>query len=413
MAMIKEVPIANLVLLVNKNISMLQLTKELKPLGEKAKLQFVETQPGAGFLQWTLQGDDWLLFAEIDDEKKPLAAQEYQNRCSMMKEMLEGSLFRDVVLTVPSEKDFVFFRQNGGDWEIALTAWGYRFVESQPSKEIGTWVRQIEYQEFNIGFSWNGNMMCNMPFMLDELPRSTDADGWFRPGGAVPVGKSFTLKTKNGLQFPMTVEKGKSEYVFDITQYVQVEVGVTKDGAPLGNQSCEVSFNGVNTSLQTDESGHASVQLPLVCNAEGDMEQPQPPCSVACEAQTQQKIPLSSGETLRFDFAFDTVVEAPVPPIPEPEPKPEPEPEPEPEPVLEPKFVKIRLLDYGGYPMPDLPFKLTTKKKGVVELRTDADGYCQMPQDWFTHKEKLQVEMIISPEYQETHDLHYKKNKKK
>ena len=407
--MIKEIPIANVVLLVDKTISMLQLSNELKPLGEKAKLQFVEPQPGAGFLQWTLQGDDWLPFSELDDEKKPLAAKEYQDRCLAVKDRIKNALLRDAVLTVPSEKDFVFFRQNGGDWEIALTAWGYRYVESQVSRTIGAWVKQIEYQEFNVGFIWNGSMMRNMPFMLDELQRSTGVDGWFRSGGQVAVGKKFTLKTNNGLEFPMTVEKGKSDYLYDITQYVHVEIEATKDGVAMGNRACEVSFNGSSTTIETDESGHASLKMPLVCNDKGDMQQPQPPCSVTCMSQTQQKIPISNGETLRFDFALVTEKEEPVPPTTEPEIVLEPEPEP----VTETKFVKIRLLDYGGYPMPDLPFKLTTKKKGEMTLRTDEDGYCQLPQDWFTDKEKMQVNLIISPEYQDAHDLHLKKNKKK
>lgn len=56
--------------------------------------------------------------------------------------------------------------------------------------------------------------------------------------------------------------------------------------------------------------------------------------------------------------------------------------------IQEPEYVFIRLLDYGKFPLPDLDFVLITKKKGEVSLKTDKEGYCKVPKEWFTHKEK-------------------------
>ena len=76
-------------------------------------------------------------------------------------------------------------------------------------------------------------------------------------------------------------------------------------------------------------------------------------------------------------------------------------------------MVKIRLLDYGGCPLPDLPFVLFTKKKGELKLRTDADGCCEVQQDWLTNNEKMRVKFEVTPEYRQTHDIHDGKTKKK
>ena len=62
--------------------------------------------------------------------------------------------------------------------------------------------------------------------------------------------------------------------------------------------------------------------------------------------------------------------------------------------------------------MHELSFFLTTKKKGRQTLMTDSEGMCKVPKEWFSPKEKMVVDFIVSSDYQKAHDLHDPKNKK-
>ena len=402
--MIKQVPIAKVNLLIDKTYSLLQLSNQLSAYGEQAKLFFVEPQTGAGFLQWTLPGEGWKAFGDLDESSKRTIASIYLQRQDMLRSALGDFPLRDAVLAVPSEDEFVFFRQKDGDWEIALTAWGYQFASMPSAGEISAWMEQKEYQEVNVGFQWNGVLQPNLPFLINGQLRTTSEDGLFHVDEPLEVDNSFEVKSVNGMKFMLTVEKGKAEYVYDITQYFKVEVVATKDGTSLTNEPCTVNFNGSDYHFETDGTGTGFIEMPLSFQKVGNAMAPQPECAVTCAGETQQKTPTADGEILRFDFAFHTpeihpeVVEEQKPPVGEAE-----------TPETNPKYVKIRLLDYGGYPLPDLPFKLTTKKMGEKELRTDENGYCQVPKEWFSHKEKMRIKFVVSPEYQESHDIHLKK----
>ena len=205
--MIKKVPIAKLTLLIDKTYSLLQLSNQLGSYGKQAKILFVEQQTGAGFFQWTLPGDDWKPFSEFDDTTKPVLAKLYEERRAMISTALNGFPLLDAVLSVPSENEFVYFRQHDGDWEIALTAWGYKFVNVPMGNEIGTWIEQKEYQTVDVGFNWNGTILPNMPFLLDEMPRTTSSDGFFHVSDPLEVGRSFALKASDGMEFPLVVQQ--------------------------------------------------------------------------------------------------------------------------------------------------------------------------------------------------------------
>lgn len=402
--MIKQIPIAKVTLLIDKTYSLLQLSTQLSAYGEQAKLLFIEPQTGAGFFQWTLPGEGWKAFGDLDEQTKRIIAPIYLQRQDMLRNTLGDFPLRDAVLKVPSEDEFVFFRQKDGDWEIALTAWGYQFVSMPPAGGISAWYEQKEYQEVNVGFQWDGALQPNLPFVINGQPRTTSEDGLFHVDEPLEINSRFEVKSVNGREFMLVVEKGKAEYVYDITQYLTVEVGATKDGMALVSEPCTVNFNGSDYHIDTDGTGTGSIVMPLSFQRVGNALAPQPECAVTCSGETQRKTPTDDGKTLRFDFKFKTpvddseVVEEQKSPVIGPE-----------TPESETKYVKIRLLDYGGYPLSDLPFKLTTKKMGEKELKTDEKGYCQVPQEWFSSKEKMQIKFVVSPEYQETHDLHLKK----
>ena len=297
--------------LIDRRISTAQVYKQLLPLAEQARLFFAEPQTGVDYLQWSLPGIDWTSFPEGDESQKAAVAQVYKDRRATMQAALEGSPLKDIVLTVPSE-EFIYFRPVGTDWEIALTAWAFRYPDRPATGELDTHIHRSAMQQVDIGFEWDSQRLPDYHFLLQGQPRLTSTDGLFHVDGPLPVGKSYKIELLDGRVFTLTVEQGKQEYIFNL-------------GAP--------------------------------------------------------------------------------------EPKPEPVPEPEPQPEPQPEYVRIRLLDYGGVPMPNLPFTLKLKKKGRVSFTTDEDGSCLIPKEWFTDKEKVRYDIEISSEYQKSHDLHDPKKK--
>lgn len=372
--MYKKIPITKAVPLVDKSRSMLEYCDYLNHKGKQIGLLFVEQQIGAGFFQWSLPGEGWQSFNDCDETKKSEIAKVFVERCDKMRALLNGSPLQDAVLTVPSEGDFVFVREKDGAMEVALTAWGYKYIDVPVGREIYGFYSEEEYQEVKIGFAWNDELYCDMPFFLDGMPRSTASDGYFRADGPLKVGRQFHLKTTNGHEFPLVVEKGKSDYVYDITQYAQVEVSVTRDGIAEADKQCIVSFNGTDYPLQTDEEGKASIKIPLINLQDGTTMEPQPECKATCDSEVLSEIPKADGTPLCFNFAFATEVAPPPPPPPAP-----------------PKMVKIRLIDKDGKPMQNLPIKLQRANAEDLEGCTDADGNAFFPASLFNDGEMVKL----------------------
>jgi hypothetical protein len=470
--------------LIDKRLSMEQISRELQPIADQAKLVFATRQIGVGNLQWSLPGSDWTPVPQGNEEEKATVAQIFSTRKALMQNALQGSPLKDAIFSVPSE-DFVFFRRHGEEWEIALTAWGYKYLDKPATTDLDIFLTKNELQNVNVAFSWSGRTLPEYKFKLKQLPRVTSSDGFLHFDRPVPVGNSYSLETLAGQSFTLIVEKGKEDYVFDVTQYYHVNIQVSRDATPLHESTCEVQFNGDTQTLMTDVSGQIQIQMPLVCDAMGQPAIPQPPCIVTCEGENQQQVPSNEGCVLSFVFDFHT--EKPVDKhvqvkievfrdatpvegqmseilfngqsqkvttndkgeafadivLAQDETGGLTDPQPVCEAICgeehqkqtpldtmdsllfrfelpkvkeeekEPEYVFVELKDYGGVPLVDMPFVLTTKKKERMELRTDTDGKCKLPKEWFTPNEKMKIEFVVSPEYQETHDLHDPRNKKK
>lgn len=417
--------IGEVVPLLDKRISMAKVAHLLIPLARQSGLCLPEVQVGAGYLQWTLPGTGWIPFTEVDDTCKSVVAHIYNMRKSAVLSALEGSPIKDMVLVVPSD-EFIYCRVSGEEWEIALVAWAYRYPDRQVCGELDGWIEKTVLQEVNIGFVWQGNILPHLPFRLMGYSRTTSADGWFHVDQKVEVGRSLQIDTLAGKHFVLSVEKGKSDYSFDLTQFFSVQIEVRQGGIPVSGKVCKINFAGKLYELQTDSSGRGELELPLQGDEQGLSEQPQPNCHVVCEEDVQCQVPAIEGEKLHFIFEKKVLptehIEKPVedsvsstiyPPVSESNVMSVQKPKLVEKNIQEPEYVFIRLLDYGKFPLPDLDFVLITKKKGEVLLKTDKEGYCKIPKEWFTHKEKIQVKFSIHKDYMALHDLHDQKKKRK
>ncbi len=386
--MIARFQIGELVSLLPKQAAIGQVYNKVAPVALKARILLPEPQIGAGYIQWRLPGDGWESYSMCDEATKYIIAPQYNDRLSALEKALAGSPLKDASY-VPSIKQ-IFYRQANGEWEIALAAWGHRYPNIFPTKELETRISRDLLQSVSIGFQWNTELIPNFNFRLENQPRVTFIDGMFYMDGKLKVGKKLKIETEFGQSYELDVAQGQEQYIYDLTQYATVVVNVARDAAPLADTKCDVSFDDKHYEIATDANGQASLKFPLIGDGNGLPIQAQPMCQVICSGETQEQTP-QANDILYFNFSFNS------PKSPEP-PK---------------EFVTIKLLNYGGEPMPDLPFTLKIKLKGVVQLRTTAEGICEVPKAWFTHKEKMRIKIDIPQEYADTHDLHDPKKKKK
>lgn len=402
--MIAKFQVGELVSLLPKQAAIGQVYNKVSPVALMAGILLPEPQFGAGYVQWRLPGDGWKSYATCDEASKDLIAPLYNERMAALEKALTGSPLKEASY-VPSTKQ-IFYRETNGEWEIALVAWGHRYPNIFPTKELDTRISKDLLQTVSIGFLWNKDLIPNFNFRLENQPRVTFIDGMFYVDGKLKVGRKLRVETEYGQNYELTVIQGQEQYIYDLTQYATVVVNVVRDAMPLADTKCDVSFDNKHYEITTDANGQASIKIPLIGDGGGLPKQVQPICQVTCSGEMQEQTP-SANETLFFNFAFDTPKEE-LKPVDDPV---QPEPPVSPEPPKE--FVTIKLLDYGGVPMPDLSFTLKTKLKGVVQLQTNAEGICEVPKAWFTHKEKMRIKIDIPQEYADMHDLHDPKKKRK
>lgn len=388
--------------LIDKAVFNETFQKQVASAAERAGLILPLPQIGAGYWQWNLQGDGWTSFSACPEEEKNRVAQEHQKRCSDMKTALKNAPVVDLVLTVPSE-ECIYYKYQGNLLIMALAAWGFKFHNSPGTRELTTSYTQVKSQDVRIGFLWGEELLPGFNFRLNQQPRQTSSDGYFRSDRPINVGITYPVEIPSGKIFDLTVESGKSDYLYDLSQYFYVEVTVRLDETPVAGTDCVIRYAGESTACKTDDNGVTTLRV-LYDSRVAWLEDNPSECAVECEGEIQQKMPLVADQKL--SFVFDFVSEKLV--VSEPEiVKPEPESEPKTE------FVYVYLKDFEGYPLVDLDFTLTTKSRGSVAMKTDHDGGCMIPKDWMSDKDKFAVSFTISPEYQRTHDIHRVKPKKK
>lgn len=363
---------------------------------------FCRRQPGAQFLQWTVDGNGWERLANTAEPLYTTVLHSFEDRQKAVYAVFGGNnILAQAVLTTPSDEYVLYRQQANGTIDIALVAWGYKFPHKSFNKTIEDHQPlPVEEQRISLCFVYDGQREKDMPFQLDGKERKTGADGIFDLGSH-PIGKEFTISYDNGSVYNLQVEKGRSVYEIDFTKTVTIEVIAYKDGEQYADASCTISYKDHHITLQTGANGHASVECPF------DREGAQ--CVATIEGVSDSKQANLPKTVLYIELETpkpkeDPVVEEPVTAIEEPEPPVEP-------PIEEKKMVRIRLLGYKGAPLPELNFTVKTKG-GVLQGKTDDNGYAVFLADLFMDGEKPKVDFTITKEYKRKHDIYAKPQKK-
>lgn len=380
-----------------------QVAKAVKGAADKAGLLMPAPEAGSGYMVWRLPGEGWVSFKDLDDDAKQQVAETISGKIATLKQAIGRPDLADKIARMPDAK-YVYTRRTNGRDEYALVAWAYRYPESRGGDELETWVNRVKKQHVSLGFAWDGALLPSQPFTIQSMAHKTMTDGKFEVG-SVPVGKRYMIEHKPTKRvFTLDVEAGKDMYEYDLTIPFGVKAIVRKDGAAMGGASVSVSFDGRQATMVTDDDGMASMTLALAHDGFGNPTDPQPGCTATCADQSLTKTPVNASCELVFEFDITTPPEEPEPPVEEPEKPEEPE---------DPGFITIEITDVLGTPISDMPIMITLKKKGKVQLRTDADGMFEVPKEWLTPGEKMHVDFEMTPEYHDAHGIELDKKKRK
>lgn len=241
-------------------------SKLKKELGEGDDLLFTERTPGHGYLQWELPGDGWESLAEGD----PLMAQEVRKELDHRKQLVADRFganrdFAMRLMTVPDDTYIYYKPDAAGRLIIKLTAWGYRYPERVGTGNISGIVKpKVATEHVVIRVEYDDQPVPGKDMTINGFRRFADLNGILDVGD-LPVGYTFELEV-GGRKESVTVEPGKGEIKIDLTEYVTIEVNVSRDGLPANGANVRISYSGRDMQLVTDAAGRVSAKLPLAIN---------------------------------------------------------------------------------------------------------------------------------------------------
>ncbi len=270
-------------------------------------------------------------------------------RLSVRQRLSSNPQLADKILSFPNDLGkYVFFKDSGEDLRILIAGWGFsnsrrKYVIPDP---VPITVPMVT--ESVIGFTIDGELQPGHNFTIltksgTQKPCSTDADGLYRLGQQKVDTKIEIRDSYSGKQFTFSIEQGKEQYIYDVTQYLNLRVSALEDDKPLTDTLVSVLYHSKTYSLTTSGDGLASLSLPYF---PGEM------IEAKCKGQSQCVM----AEMLEVDlsFAFATPV---VPPPP----------------VILKSVLTIQCVDQDGIPVSDYPLSVIVDND-KKEVLTNADG---------------------------------------
>lgn len=288
--------------------SIFKYRSEVEPIANQYSITLADLTTGVGKYKWKVDGDGWQKITAAPADEYDLVAYNYCTQQEKVKEALKDRSYKDDIFTVP-DTSFIYYRlKPDGNYEYAVTAWGFRDPYKAPIRGAHYDITKINKEAVNIAFVWDGKRVPNVDFWFNNVPKKTGKDGFFHVGDKLQVGNRYLVVTPDKLEETLIVEQGKTEYIYDITQYFTVGVQVSFDGSPVGNQQCDLMYYKGVEQLTTDESGRATIKLPCSLDvATATPKDPQPAVKVTCRSEQQQQVPAATnGAQLLFEFQFKT-----------------------------------------------------------------------------------------------------------
>lgn len=288
------------------------------------------------------------------------------------------------LFVIPSQDQILWYRNANDEVRVTLTQWGFEGKTFGAKTDIiGMLIqapRVLKQQDVTIHIDYSdGTAAAATPFFLQSFNHEkrveTNEQGDFHLG-KIFANKTFAVDSidrKNHYEFTVSPQ-ATYRAVFDY--FVEYTVAIENQA---GEKKADFSFKIDQQVVKTDETGVVGDRVKLtsdknsiVVEVDGDIH-----------SFTLQHEPEQNHFVVKVQ---DKPSSQPVPPTPPPTPRKE--------------LVSITLLDFDGQPLPNLPFRIKTKKNRVVaEAQTDANGKASIDKELFAAKDKYIIDFVVSDEY--------------
>ena len=352
----------------------------------KARLDQLRPDLTSLFASFKVDGDDGIWYG-----KDNIVYHQFQNASEIQKEEIAAQLemakqslcdnppekmdcFVKQLFTVPSESQIFWYEDMDGRAHVTLTQWGFLNREMESHEDVIQVLidkeRPLTQVPVTLKFIYsNLESASDYEFKLhlfnNEKVCKTNEQGEYHVG-TLYAGKKIAVSTLDGLHSQeFYIEKGK-EFITTINREIDYTITVKNQyGDLVPDFPLEIDANIV----ATDSSGVYYGK---------DILEPESQISVSVSGKEVFTFKLSDNPD---NNNFIVEIHEEVKNVPD--------------------TFRVKLLDYNGKPLTQMPFKIMSGNKVVTESITDVNGCAMVPIVGFQNKAKYQIMFEDSKSYRE------------
>lgn len=223
---------------------------------------FAKFSIGAGSYVWSDNRCSWKKMVDATILEKNLIQDALQKTIDNVSSKI-GSKTATTLFTTPDDS-YIYYNDENGDIKILITGWGFK----KPERIItgGDKEKCKLKNPVKLSFSFDGERIPNYEFVikLEKQAKhlSTDSNGYYNFSN-LKIGEHLLLNDiRSGKEYVFDVIEGQSEYDYDVTSYVSVNVSVLSDHIPVHNEPVTVTIKGRDYTSTTNAEGKSRVNIP-------------------------------------------------------------------------------------------------------------------------------------------------------
>ncbi len=211
--------------------------------------------------EWVVEDNkEYHPFSVATAEEKELIAISLEERKESVLRKLGGMPFAKDLLTIPSENQIFFSKDNMGNVSVTLTQWGFKLPRSKDDIDIISALiakpRVLVQSQVNVIVCYSdglpaSNESFDLQLFGSMVPFKTNEDGRFNLGRLIN-GKSFAISDHKGNEKSFTVDPSIELYEVEFPIYTSYNIMVSnQEDTPCANFTLVVDGN----PMTTDEKG--------------------------------------------------------------------------------------------------------------------------------------------------------------
>lgn len=211
--------------------------------------------------EWVVEDNrDYQPFSAATAEERELIAISLEERKASVLKKLGGLPFAKDLLTIPSENQIFFSKDNMGNVSVTLTQWGFKLPRSKDDIDIISALiakpRVLVQSQVNVIVRYSdglpaGNESFDLQLFGSTVPFKTNEDGRFNLGRLIN-GKPFAISDHKGNEKSFTVDPSIELYEVEFPIYTSYNIVVcNQEDTPCANFTLIVDGN----PMTTDEKG--------------------------------------------------------------------------------------------------------------------------------------------------------------